>query len=175
MVHRSTVPVHHYRMDKRKSFIFPRQYRNSFLTHCCQKLTNQNNNWHGDTQFSWLKDNDLPPCCRHCLFLTHSYRKNPIFSLNVTSETCSKGRFIRSNFFIQLFFSPLFKTTIGCVNDNFWQVSDTFYALDENRACSISIRLDQKSRQFLIFPCSILQNILTKWPPLLDLAAVKWA
>ena len=50
-----------------------------------------------------------------------------------------------------------------------------FYVLDENRKCSISIRLDQKSRQFLIFPRSILQNIFTKWPPLLDLAAVKWA
>ena len=30
-----------------------------------------------------------------------------------------KGRFTRSNFFIQLFFSPLFKATIGCVNVNF--------------------------------------------------------
>ena len=45
----------------------------------------------------------------------------------------------------------------------------------ENRTCSISFRLDQKSRQFLIFPRSILQNIFTKWPPLLDMAAVKWA
>ena len=35
-----------------------------------------------------------------------------------------------------------------------------FYILDENRTCSISIRLDQKSRQFLILPPSILQNIL---------------
>ena len=26
-----------------------------------------------------------------------------------------------------------------------------------------------------LFPHSILQNIFTKWPPLLDLAAVKWA
>ena len=39
-----------------------------------------------------------------------------------------------------------------------------FYVLDENRTCSVSIRLDQKSRQFLIFPRSILQNIFTKWP-----------
>ena len=62
-----------------------------------------------------------------------------------------KGRFTLSNFFVQLFFSPFFKTTIGCVNANFWQVSDIFYVLDENRTCSISIRLDQKSRQFLIF------------------------
>ena len=37
-----------------------------------------------------------------------------------------------------------------------------FYVLDENRTCSISIRLDQKSCQFLIFPRSILQNIFTK-------------
>ena len=87
----------------------------------------------------------------------------------------SWGRFTRSNFFIQLFFSPLFKTTIGCVNANFSQVSDIFYVLDENRTCSISIRLDQKSRQFLTFPRSILQNIFTKWPPLLDLAPVKQA
>ena len=67
-----------------------------------------------------------------------------------------KGRFTQSNFFIQLFFSPLFKTTIGCVNTNFWQDSDIFYVLDENRTCSISIQLDQKSRQFFIFPRSIL-------------------
>ena len=79
-----------------------------------------------------------------------------------------------SSFFIQLFSSPLFKTTIVCVNANFRQVSDIFYALGENRTCSISTRLDQKSRRFLIFPRSILQNICTKWPPLLDLAAVKW-
>ena len=75
----------------------------------------------------------------------------------------SWGRFTRSNFFIQLFFSPLFKTTIGCVNASFSQVSDIFYVLDENRTCSISIWLDQKSRQFSIFPRSILQNIFTKW------------
>ena len=30
--------------------------------------------------------------------------------------------------------------------------SDIFYVLDENRTCSISIRLDQKSRQFFNFP-----------------------
>ena len=33
--------------------------------------------------------------------------------------TPGKGLFTRSNFLIQLFFSPLFKTTIGCVNANF--------------------------------------------------------
>ena len=42
------------------------------------------------------------------------------------------------------------------------EVSDIFYVLDKNRACSISIRLDQKSRQFLIFPRSILRNIFYK-------------
>ena len=30
-----------------------------------------------------------------------------------------KGRFTRSNFCVQLFFSPLFQTTIGRVNTNF--------------------------------------------------------
>ena len=35
--------------------------------------------------------------------------------------------------------------------------------------------LDQKSRQCLIFPRSILQSTFAKWPPLLDLAAAKWA
>ena len=29
--------------------------------------------------FHWLEDNDFPPRCRHCLFLTCSYRDNPIF------------------------------------------------------------------------------------------------
>ena len=42
-----------------------------------------------------------------------------------------------------------------------------FYVLDENRTCSISIRLDQKSHQFLIFPHGRHY--------LLDPAAVKWA
>ena len=45
---------------------------------------------HGDARFSWLLDNDLPKRCRHYLFLTCSYRDDPIFSPNVTSETCSK-------------------------------------------------------------------------------------
>ena len=75
-----------------------------------------------------------------------------------------KGRFTRSNFFIQLFFSPLFKTTTGCVTEmgerQFFTSFRHFYVLDENRtySCSISIQLDQKSRHAL-----------------LDLAAVKWA
>ena len=38
---------------------------------------------------------------------------------------------------------------------------------------SVFIQLDQKNRQSLIFPCSILLNIFTKWPPELGLAAVK--
>ena len=37
----------------------------------------------------FIEDNDLPPCCRHCLFLTCCYRDNLIFSRNVTPETCS--------------------------------------------------------------------------------------
>ena len=38
-----------------------------------------------------------------------------------------------------------------------------------------SNRLDQNSRRFLIFPCSVMQNIFTKWPPLPGLTAVKQA
>ena len=67
----------------------------------------------------------------------------------------TEGRFTLSNFLIQLFFSPLFKTTIGYVNANLRQVSNIFYVLDEN----IFVQLDQKSRQFFISPRSI--------PPLL--------
>ena len=64
-----------HRMDKRKPFVFARQYRNTFL----EGLTNQNGHWHGDARFSWLEDNDLPLHCRRCLFLTSSYQSNPIF------------------------------------------------------------------------------------------------
>ena len=63
-------------------------------------------------------------------------------------------------FCIQLFFSPLFKTTIGCVNANFWQVSEIVCVLDEIRTYFIFFQLDQMNRQFLIFPRSVLQSIL---------------
>ena len=43
-----------------------------------------------DAQFSWPEDSELPPRCRHCLFLTCSYRDNPVFLLTVTSEACSE-------------------------------------------------------------------------------------
>ena len=70
-------------MDKRKSIVFLRQYRNLLLSKeegsGAQKLTSQNGHWHDDARFSWLPDNDLPDRCRHCLFLTCSYRDNPIF------------------------------------------------------------------------------------------------
>ena len=52
-----------HRMDKRKSFVFAKQYRNYFsrrINAGAQKLTNQNGHWHGDARFSWLEDNDLP-------------------------------------------------------------------------------------------------------------------
>ena len=57
---------------------------------CPPELTNQNHHCQRDARFLWLKDNELPLCFRHCLFLTCSYRDNPIFSRNVTSQTCSK-------------------------------------------------------------------------------------
>ena len=70
-------------MDKRKSLVFARQYRNSFSrrinTLVPKKQPNQNCHWHSDARFSWLENNDLPPRCRHYLFLTRSYRDNPIF------------------------------------------------------------------------------------------------
>ena len=37
-----------------------------------------------------------------------------------------------------------------------------FCLLDENRTCFIFIQLDEKNRQFLIFPRSTLLNIVTK-------------
>ena len=75
--------------DKRKSFVFPAQYRNCFSA---QKVINQNSHWHGDVRFSWPEDNFLPPRWRHCLFLTYNCMDNPIFSLHVTFETCCKRK-----------------------------------------------------------------------------------
>ena len=66
-----------------------------------------------------------------------------------------------------------FRQTIRRVNANFWQVSSSVCVLDENGICSSFIQLDQKNRQSLTFPSSILLNIYTKWPPQLGLAAVK--
>ena len=48
------------------------------------------------------------------------------------------------------------------MNANFLQVSHIFYVWYENRTCSVSIRLDQKNRQCLVFPRSILRNIFYK-------------
>ena len=76
-----------------------------------------------------------------------------------------KVRFTRSNFCIQLFIGPLFKTTARCVNAYFWQVPTFFGVLYDNRTSSIFIQLDQKSSQYFIFPRSVLQNTFTKWPP----------
>ena len=88
--------IHTNRMGKCNFFVFPRPYRNCFsrrinaLVFRNQKLTNQNGHWHGDARFSCLENIDLPlRCyCRHCLF----YRDHPIFSCNVTFETCSKTK-----------------------------------------------------------------------------------
>ena len=45
------------------------------LTLCCpEKLTNQNSCWQSYVRFSWPEDNEIPPRCRHCLFLTCSYQ-----------------------------------------------------------------------------------------------------
>ena len=85
-------------MNKRKSFVFARQCRNFFsrrinaLLPRNQPIKTTNQNRHGDVRFSWLEDDDLPPCCRHCLLLTCSYRDNPTFSRNVTPETCSETK-----------------------------------------------------------------------------------
>ena len=71
------------KMDK--SFVFPRQYRSCLSPKInaqrssARKLTNQNRHWHGDTQFSWPEDNDLRQHYRYCLFLSCSYRDNPVF------------------------------------------------------------------------------------------------
>ena len=40
------------------------------LTLWCPEINQSNGHWHGDARFSWLEDNDLPPRCRHCIFLT---------------------------------------------------------------------------------------------------------
>ena len=71
-----------HRMDKRKSFVFARQYRNYFsrrINALLPKINQTKGHWHGDAQFSWLEDNDILLRCRHCLLLTSSYRDNPIF------------------------------------------------------------------------------------------------
>ena len=57
-----------------KKMLLLKDYRSA-----AQKLTNQNNSWHRNVRFSWPEDNDLPPRCRHYLFLTCSYRDNPAF------------------------------------------------------------------------------------------------
>ena len=44
-----------------------------------QKLTNRNSHWHGEVQFSWPEDNELPTLSKHCLFLTCSHRDNLFF------------------------------------------------------------------------------------------------
>ena len=85
----NTIPSYHtmnealdYRIDQRRSLVFPRQYRNCFskdYRSAAQKLTNQNSRWHSNARFSWPEENDLPQHCRHCLFLTCSYRDYPVF------------------------------------------------------------------------------------------------
>ena len=52
---------------QRKSFVFARQYGDHFSR---RKLTCQNGHWHGNVQFSWREENDIPLRCRSCLFLT---------------------------------------------------------------------------------------------------------
>ena len=80
-------------MDKPKFLYFPDSIE-FFLSKeqrsGAQKLTNHNGHWHDDSRFSRLLDNDLPLRCRHCLFLTCSYRDSLIFPLSVTSETSAK-------------------------------------------------------------------------------------
>ena len=52
-----------YKMDKRKSFVFPQTVWKLLLSkdqHSgAHKLTNQNGHWYGAARFSWLEDNDL--------------------------------------------------------------------------------------------------------------------
>ena len=73
-----------HRMDKHKSFVFARQYINCFSRRI-NPLVRRNqpiktavgivmHDFHGLNE-----DNELPQRCRHCLFLTCSYRDNPIF------------------------------------------------------------------------------------------------
>ena len=73
--------------------VFARQYIKLLLSKDqrpgAPTLTNESSHWHGDARFSWLEDNDLLLRCRHCLFLTCSCRDYPIFSRNVTCDTCS--------------------------------------------------------------------------------------
>ena len=40
--------------------------------------------WHSDARFSWPEDNDLTPCCRHCIFLTCSYSLFHIFAIKTS-------------------------------------------------------------------------------------------
>ena len=77
-------------MDKRKSFVIPDSIEIASIERIAQKLTNQNGHWYGDAGFPWLEDNDLPMRCKSRQSLTCSYRDDPIFSRNVTSETFSK-------------------------------------------------------------------------------------
>ena len=50
------------------------------LTLWCPEITSQYSHWHRDARFSWLEDIDIPLHSRHNLFLTYTYRDNPIFS-----------------------------------------------------------------------------------------------
>ena len=72
-----------HRMDKRKSLVFAGQYRNCFPGRINALVprneTNRNGHWDGDARLSWLEDNEFSLRLRHCLFLTSSYRDNPIF------------------------------------------------------------------------------------------------
>ena len=61
-----------------------------------------------------------------------------------------------------------------CERQHFSSYAKKFEMIIGPKLDRVNRPLDQKSRQFLIFRL-ILQNIFTKWPPLLDLAAVKWA
>ena len=79
-------------MDKGNFFVFAIEITSlkGLTLWCPESNQNQNGHWHGDARFSWIENEDLPPRYRHCLFLTRSYKDNPIFSCNGTPETCSK-------------------------------------------------------------------------------------
>ena len=84
-----------HRMDKRKSFVFARQYRNRFSQRInalsAQKSTNQNSCWHSDARYSWLETMIFHRIADIAYFWLTVTEIIQFFSRNVTSETCCKA------------------------------------------------------------------------------------
>ena len=65
-------------------------FRNWIRCSVCYQLYNSQSTEYNSLSVRALENSDLLLCLRHCLFLTYSNRDRPIFSRNITSETCSE-------------------------------------------------------------------------------------